>query len=70
MQDRRINQSLAYHVRTAVPHMDKRREYMADQRIKRILPRIFYTPVDDWGQRIAWPWVKTQLARIRAGLGS
>ncbi len=35
VKDRRVNEKLAYHVRTAFPKMDRRSEIKADRRVRR-----------------------------------
>lgn len=52
MQDRRINDKLAYHVRTACPRQNRRREYMADRRVHRGWSRILFIPVGDLISRV------------------
>lgn len=56
MQDRRVNDKLAYHVRTAFAHLDKRSEIMADRRIHRGWSRILFIPVGDFICRFVLGW--------------
>lgn len=52
MQDRRVNDKLAYHVRTTFQHLDKRSEYMADRRVHHGWSRILFIPVGDLISRV------------------
>jgi len=56
MKDRRVNDKLAYHVRTAFEHLDKRSEFMADRRVHRGWTRILFIPVGDFLARFVFGW--------------
>ena len=56
MHDRRVNDKLAYHVRTAFGHLDKRSEFLADRRVHRGWTRILFIPVGDFVTRFVFGW--------------
>ena len=56
MQDRRINDKLAYHVRTTCLKQDRRSEFMADRRVHRGWTRILFIPVGELITRFVFGW--------------
>ena len=56
MQDRRINDKLAYHVRTTCLKQNRRSEFMADRRVHRGWTRILFIPVGELITRFVFGW--------------
>lgn len=45
MDDRRKNTALSYQAKSVTPHLDRRREWLADRRTHTGWTRIFFIPV-------------------------
>ena len=54
--ERRRNEKLAYHVRTACRRQDRRSEILADRRTHRGWTRILFIPVGDFVTRFVFGW--------------